>query len=33
MLMMSRNEAIPLRSMQEAMLWDWVTFPEWMDSL
>ena len=33
MLMMSRNEAIPLGSMQAAMLWDWVTFPEWMDSL
>ena len=33
MLMMSRNEAIPLGAMQEAMLWDWVTFPEWMDSL
>ena len=33
MLMMSRNEAISLDAMQEGMLWDWVTFPEWMDSL
>ena len=33
MLMMSRNEAIPLKSMQAGMLWDWVTFPEWMDTL
>jgi N-acyl-D-aspartate/D-glutamate deacylase len=33
MLMMSRNEAISFEAMQEGMLWDWVTFPEWMDSL
>jgi N-acyl-D-aspartate/D-glutamate deacylase len=33
MLMMSRNEAIPLESMREGMLWDWETFPEWLDSL
>ena len=33
MLMMSRNEAISFEAMQDGMLWDWVTFPEWMDSL
>ena len=27
MLMLSRNEAIPLESMQEGMPWDWETFP------
>ena len=33
MLSLSRNEAIPLKSMQEGMLWDWETFPEFLDSL
>ena len=33
MLSLSRNEAIPLRTMQEGMLWDWETFPQFMDSL
>ena len=33
MVMMSRNEAIPLETMQTGMLWDWVTFPEFLDSL
>src|SRR5713101_10034879 len=33
MLTMSRNEAIPLETMQAGMLWDWVTFPEFLDSL
>ena len=33
MLMMSRNEAIPLKTMQVGMLWDWVTFPDFLDSL
>ena len=33
MLMLSRNEAIPLESMQEGMPWDWETFPEFLDSL
>ena len=33
MLMMTRNEAIPFDTMKEGMLWDWVTFPEFMDSL
>jgi N-acyl-D-aspartate/D-glutamate deacylase len=33
MLMMSRNEAISLEAMQEGMLWDWETLPEYMDSL
>ena len=33
MLTMSRLEAIPLASMREGMLWDWETFPQWLDSL
>ena len=33
MLTMSRTEAIPLESMKEGMLWDWVTFPEWLATL
>ncbi len=33
MLMMSRNEAISLDAMREGMLWDWITLPEWMDTL
>jgi N-acyl-D-aspartate/D-glutamate deacylase len=33
MLMMARTEAIGLGAMQQAMLWDWVTIPEWMDTL
>ncbi len=33
MLSMSRVEAIPFDSMKAGMLWDWVTFPEWLDSL
>ncbi|WP_441289770.1 N-acyl-D-amino-acid deacylase family protein [Sorangium sp. KYC3313] len=33
MLSMTRTEAIPFESMKKGMLWDWVTFPEWLDSL
>ena len=33
MLSMSRNEAIPLESMREGMIWDWETFPEFMQTL
>ena len=33
MLTMSRTEAIPFESMKEGMIWDWVTFPEWLDTL
>ena len=33
MLTMSRTEAIPFESMKEGMLWDWVTFPDWLDTL
>ena len=33
MLSLTRNEAIPLKAMQSGMLWDWETFPEFMDSL
>jgi N-acyl-D-aspartate/D-glutamate deacylase len=30
---MTRVEAIPLASMQQGMPWDWVTFPEFLDSI
>ena len=33
MLMLSRTEAIELEALQAGMPWDWVTFPEYMDSL
>ena len=33
MLSMSRVEAIPFESMKAGMLWDWITFPEWLDTL
>ena len=33
MLTMSRTEAIPFESMKEGMIWDWVTFPDWLDTL
>ena len=33
MLSMTRVEAIPLASMQEGMPWDWVSFPEFLDSV
>ena len=33
MLSMTRNEAIPYDAMKEGMPWDWVTFPDFMDSL
>jgi N-acyl-D-amino-acid deacylase len=33
MLTMSRLEAIPLASMQAGMLWDWETFPQFLDTL
>ena len=33
MLLMNRVEAIPLESMRLGMRWDWVTFPEYLDSL
>ena len=33
MLTMSRLEAIPLASMREGMLWDWETFPQFLDTL
>ena len=33
MLTMSRTEAIPFESMKEGMIWDWVTFPEWLETL
>ncbi len=33
MLTMSRTEAIPFESMKAGMIWDWETFPEWLDTL
>src|SRR5499427_5479175 len=33
MLGMTRNEAIPYDAMKAVMPWDWVTFPEFIDSL
>lgn len=30
---MTRVEAIPLAAMEEALPWDWVTYPEFLDSL
>ena len=33
MLTMTRTEAIPYASMKAGMLWDWITFPEWLDTL
>lgn len=33
MMSMTRVEAIPLASMQAGMPWDWVTFPEYLDSV
>ena len=33
MLSLTRNEAIPYEAMDAGMLWDWVTFPEFLDSL
>ena len=33
MLSLTRNEAIPYAAMKEGMAWDWVTFPEFMDTL
>ena len=33
MLGMTRNEAISLDAMKQGMPWDWVTFPEFLDSL
>ena len=33
MLTMSRTEAIPFESMKAGMLWDWVSFPEWLETL
>ena len=33
MLTLTRNEAIPYESMKAGMLWDWVTFPEFMNTM
>ncbi len=33
MLRMERTESIPLEVMKASMRWDWVTFPEFLDSL
>src|SRR4051812_10165688 len=33
MLTMTRTEAIPLRAMAAGVPWDWVTYPEFLDSV
>ncbi len=33
MLSLARNEAVPLKTMQAGMPWDWVTFREFLDSV
>ena len=33
MLSLSRNEAVPLKTMQAGMPWDWVTFAEFLESV
>ncbi len=33
MMSLSRNEAVPLKTMQVGMPWDWVTFAEFLDSV
>ncbi len=33
MLALSRNEAVPLKTMRLGMPWDWVTLPEFLDSV
>ncbi len=33
MLSLSRNEAVPLKTMQAGMPWDWVTFAEYLESV
>jgi N-acyl-D-aspartate/D-glutamate deacylase len=33
MLSLSRNEAVPLKTMRAGMPWDWVTFAEFLDSV
>ena len=33
MMTLTRNEAIPYDAMKAGMLWDWVTFPEFLDSI
>jgi N-acyl-D-amino-acid deacylase len=33
MLALSRNEAVPLKTMRAGMPWDWETFPQFLDSV
>jgi len=33
MLSLSRNEAVPLETMRAGMPWDWLSFPEFLDSV
>ncbi len=33
MLSLSRNEAVPIKTMRAGMPWDWETFPEFLDSI
>lgn len=33
MLSLSRNEAVPIKTMRAGMPWDWVSYPEFLDSI
>ena len=33
MLSLSRNEAVPIKTMRAGMPWDWITYPEFLDSV
>ena len=33
MLSLTRNEAIPFDAMKKGMLWDWVSFPDFLDTI
>ncbi|ADP81174.1 N-acyl-D-amino-acid deacylase family protein [Pseudofrankia inefficax] len=33
MLSLSRNEAVPIKTMRAGMPWDWVSYPEFLDSV
>ena len=33
MLSLTRNEAIPFNAMKKGMLWDWVSFPDFLDTI
>lgn len=33
LLMMENTEQVPLNAMREALPWNWISFPEWMDAV